>query len=428
MSLFKRNKIWWTDFSVNGVRYRLTLDTTDWRKAQNLEKDKIVDATAGKLAPASQQFARLAFCEAADRYLENRRLELSEKSSEKEEYLLVGPRKFFGAASLARIGAEDLISYRTERAKQGVTSTYINMEMGVIRRILKRAKRWHLVADDLKPLKERHRTGRALTPEQKMHLLKMAESKPEWQNARLAQAIALNTTMRGCEIKGLRWSDVNLIECTLKVGRNTTKTDAGERVIPLNANAMAAIVELYRRAQDDRKTQDGKTIEPEHYIFPACENNRVDPTRPQTSWRSAWRRLTRSVECPKCGLVQDPGDTCQNDECNADIRKIKSPTEGLRFHDLRHHAITELAESRASDQTIMAIAGHIDPKMLKLYSHVRTAAMRRAVDALTDGNAIKGYDTNHDTNDAPVTTDHPQVFEKMVGPWGLEPQTSTVSR
>jgi len=33
------------------------------------------------------------------------------------------------------------------------------------------------------------------------------------------------------------------------VGRATTKTDAGERDIPLNANAMAAIMELYRRAQ-----------------------------------------------------------------------------------------------------------------------------------------------------------------------------------
>jgi len=428
MSLFKRNKTWWTDFSVNGVRYRLTLDTTDWRKAQNLEKDKIADATAGKLAPASQQFARLAFCEAADRYLENRRLELSEKSSEKEEYLLVAPRKFFGAASLARVGAEDLIRYRTERAKQGVTSTYINMEMGVIRRILKRAKRWHLVADDIKPLKVRRGVGRALTPEQKARLLKMAETRTEWLNVKLAQILALNTTMRGCEIKGLRWSDVNLIERTLKVRRNTTKTDAGERVIPLNANAMTAIVELYRRAEDDRASQPNRSVEPEHYLFPACENNRIDPTRPQTSWRTAWRRLTRSVECPKCGFVQDPGETCQNDECKADIRNIKSPTDGLRFHDLRHHAITELAESRASDQTIMAIAGHIDPKMLKLYSHVRTAAMRRAVDALTDSNAMKGYDTNNYTNDVPVKTTLPQVFENMVGPWGLEPQTSTVSR
>jgi len=35
---------------------------------------------------------------------------------------------------------------------------------------------------------------------------------------------------------------------------------------------------------------------------------------------------------------------------------------GLRFHDLRHTAITDLAESQTSDQTIMAIAGHVSPE------------------------------------------------------------------
>src|SRR5215469_7839286 len=62
--------------------------------------------------------------------------------------------------------------------------------------------------------------------------------------------------------------------------------------------------------------------------FPACENGKIDPTRPQKSWRSAWRSLRKAA-----GL------------------------QHLRFHDLRHHAITELAESQASDQTVMAIAG-----------------------------------------------------------------------
>jgi integrase len=46
-------------------------------------------------------------------------------------------------------------------------------------------------------------------------------------------------------------------------------------------------------------------------------------------------------------------------ECKADLKKIKSQLAGLRFHDLRHHAITELAESLASDSTVMAIAGHL---------------------------------------------------------------------
>jgi len=218
------------------------------------------------------------------------------------------------------------------------------MEMGAVRRILKKAKRWHLIADELKPLRERRHAGRALTLEEKMRLLKIADSKPEWQNVRLAQTLALNTTMRGCEIKGLRWRDVDLIDRSLTVRRATTKTDAGERVIPLNPNAVAAIVELYRRAQTFGGT------EADHFVFPACENGRIDPRRSQTTWRTAWRRLTRAIYCPACGELQNPGEICHNTECKADIREVKSPTEELRFHDLRHHAITELAESQASDR------------------------------------------------------------------------------
>ena len=43
----------------------------------------------------------------------------------------------------------------------------------------------------------------------------------------------------------------------------------------------------------------------------------------------------------------------------------------LRPHDLRHHAITKLAESsESSEQTIMAIAGHVSREMLEHYSHI----------------------------------------------------------
>ena len=59
--------------------------------------------------------------------------------------------------------------------------------------------------------------------------------------------------------------------------------------------------------------------------------------------------------------------------------------KGLRFHDLRHHAITELAEFQASDSTIMAIAGHADPKVLAHYSHVPLEAKRKALDRLWAG-------------------------------------------
>jgi hypothetical protein len=62
---------------------------------------------------------------------------------------------------------------------------------------------------------------------------------------------------------------------------------------------------------------------------------------------------------------------------------IKSPLAGLRLHDLRHCAITKLAETQASDQTIMGIAGHVSREMLEHYSHVRIAAKRAALEAIS---------------------------------------------
>jgi hypothetical protein len=183
--------------------------------------------------------------------------------------------------------------------------------------------------------------------------------------------LALNTTMRSCELKGLRWRDINLMDRLLSVRRGFTKTQAGERTIPLNGDAWAAVRELWDRA----KALGGTS--PDHFVFPACENKRIDPTRPMKSWRSAWRNLTR-----RAGLA------------------------GLRFHDLRHHAITELSESNASEQTIMSIAGHVSRQMLEHYSHVRLDAKRSALEALgalsaraagTKGGEAIGHGTNHVT-------------------------------
>jgi integrase len=57
---------------------------------------------------------------------------------------------------------------------------------------------------------------------------------------------------------------------------------------------------------------------------------------------------------------------------------------GLRFHDLRHQAITELAERSQGDQTIMSIAGHVSQEMLNHYSHIRMESKRRALKTLEE--------------------------------------------
>ena len=93
---------------------------------------------------------------------------------------------------------------------------------------------------------------------------------------------------------------------------------------------------------------------------------------------------------------------------------------GLRFHDLRHHAITELAESQASDQTIMAIAGQVSSKMLAHYSHVRLEAKRHALDnalahrpaeTATEEGLGGGYGTKNVTNEPVEGKLNAQVIE-----------------
>ena len=416
MATYKRGDWWWSDFAVNGVRYRVPLDTTDWREALSKEKQKIAEAEAGKLTPSSQKYARLAFSEAVDRYLADRLARIQPKTAQAERERARQLKKYFGSTPVARISADSVLAYIAERKQAGMANGTINRDLDVLRGVLKRAKRWHMMADDIRPLAVGENVGRALAHDEKVRLLRVATSKPEWQNARLAAQLALNTTMRGCEIRGLRWRNIDLIERVLAVRRSTTKTKAGERIIPLNLDAWAVILELRERA----KLLFGAEPLPDWYVFPHAEGSaKPDPTKPMSGWRTAWRNLTRAIHCPTCGRLQKPGTTCRNNGCGAEITGVRSSTHGLRFHDLRHHAITELSESQTSDQTIMSIAGHVSPKMLAYYSHVRMDAKRKALDALSDRGSGRSYVTKNGTNSPDEDVPSSQLIERIGGRQGI---------
>lgn len=383
MALYKRNKIWHTDFFVDGQRYRQSLHTKDWRKAQADEKELIAQASQGNLTPKSTSFARQPFGQAADDYETARKLELSEASRAKEKQLLVQLRAYFKQEPLKAITAKQITEYRAWRAEQKVGPATLNAELGIVRRILKRARLWARVADDIRPLKEPSTIGKALNEEEKQRLIKTAATRPEWETAYLAAILVLNTTARGCELKGLQWSDVDLFARTLTIRKS--KTAAGQRIVPLTDVACSALGRLRTRAESFGP------IEPSHYVFAAFAPKftfsgkkvigynvtEFDPTKPLKSWRSAWRTLTKKAGLP-----------------------------GFRFHDLRHCAITQLAESGASDSTILAIAGHVSRRMLERYSHVRMEAKRKALEPLATSTKTAGYDTNSDTNTQLVNT-HP---------------------
>lgn len=127
--------------------------------------------------------------------------------------------------------------------------------------------------------------------------------------------------------------------------------------------------------------------EPEHYVFPICEHITIDPTRPQKSWRTAWRKLIAET-ARQAGRKAAQESLSARQGLRAAIAAWKRAAAlflGFRFHDLRHQAITEMAEAGVSDATLMAVSGHMSRRMLEHYSHVRMAAKRTVLDKLESG-------------------------------------------
>jgi integrase len=167
---------------------------------------------------------------------------------------------------------------------------------------------------------------------------------------RAALALLLNTGLRDKELREIRWEQIDLInKKALTVGKSKTEAGTG-RIIPLNETAFAALIE--HAAWYTRRFGECR---PEWYVFAFGKPLPKDPTRPMTSFKTAWTKV-----------------------------REKAGVKG-RWHDNRHTLATELAESGAGDEVIMSIAGHVSRAMLSRYSHVRMEAKRRALDQIAGG-------------------------------------------
>jgi integrase len=376
----KRGDWYHLDATIDGERYREPLNTTDWRIAGDRAKERIAEIKAGRVACASgKNFARLPFNVAIEVYQSERDGKVAERTMQFESERLNPLVRYFGDKTVRTFKAQDVFAYQQARAAE-VSGRTVNMETGVLRRILKKAKLFTVLMDYPAPFPEHeNEIGKALPKEEKLHLFRVAASRPVWMVAHCAAVLAANTTCRKVELRHLRWRDIDLFNRVMDINRS--KTAAGRRQITLNDDALAALARLRERAAI------AGPVEPEHYVFPACENGRIDPTKPQKTWRTAWRSLVREArkqagrEAARAALAAGQRIGC----AKANWRRAAAPFAGLRFHDLRHQAITELAEAGAQDSVIQSLAGHMSKRMLDHYSHIRRAAKRDATDKLSGG-------------------------------------------
>ena len=260
------------------------------------------------------------------------------KSTAKQLELVIGKKP------LNTISNSDLEHYQAERIAKGIRPSSVNTELSVARVALKRAGRWHKLAERFHPARvEAITPGQAITPEQQAHLLQVARSKRRWHEVADAIAIALTTGMRSGEIRLLQWKDVDLTSRTLTIRRS--KTPAGWRAIPLNNAAWEVLAARLRSA-----VKRG-AAEQEHYVFPGRKKTAV--RIPRGNFFTAFAAIRKAAGLPT-----------------------------FRFHDMRHTAITTMCEGGVPDWIIRSQVGHVDQRVLALYSHVRMSAMQQAADAL----------------------------------------------
>lgn len=269
-----------------------------------------------------------------------------------------------GDKMLVDVTEQTVKHYQDVRLRENTAPKSINEEVGFLLRRMDTAGdvlRVRLRKKNLLKLKTRARIAKPFTPEEKTRLMDAA-AKARSPHLYPALMLALNTGMRGAEMKNLTWAQIDFGKRYLCVGRS--KIEAGEgRTIPLNSvlyDAIASYAEWYRLCFGE--------LRPEWYVFPYGKPRPNDPARPVTTLKTAWHNLRR-----------------------------KAGVQG-RWHDNRRTLITDLAESGASDQTITDIAGHVSKQMLRHYSHIRMEAKRAALESIQSKpprRAVKKSRTTH---------------------------------
>jgi integrase len=130
-------------------------------------------------------------------------------------------------------------------------------------------------------------------------------------------------------------------------------------------------------------TWNGKDIPPELLELPAGRYV-VEPVEEEVPVLTAEEEagIEAALESYRKGRVVDPKRAREIIDTAWRALRDAAGLQRLRFHDLRHTAITELAELGVADHVLESITGHLSRRMLEHYSHIRIDAKRQALDAL----------------------------------------------
>ena len=251
-----------------------------------------------------------------------------------------------GALALSAITSKRVADFRDARTKAGLSASTVRKEINLLSKLVDLAgKEWGIAlaanpcAMVTKPT-ENNARSRRLSPGEERYLLAACKG-----STALLVRLALETAARLGELLALQWSDVDLQRRVILLrgidGRGTKSGD-DVRAVPLSSAAVSVFDELSKLP----RSIDGRVF----YQWKASD-----------SFSKTWvRAVARAralyvADCGKAGKEPDAAFLAD-----------------LRFHDLRHEAVSRLFERGVFDaMEVASISGHKTLQMLKRYTHLR---------------------------------------------------------
>ena len=310
----KRGKSWNAQVRISGWR---TFTKTFPRKSDAVLWSKSLEKKLRSSSLPETNIKNLKLKDLLKRYAAE--ISPAHKGAESEIYRLNAiSRCWLGSIKVVNLTKHHFIQFRDDRLNVVSTGT-AKTDLMLIKRVLKvSVTKWgygipnNPINDIELPQSSKPRTRR-LIDDEFATLMKNASSQ---KNKYIAPIIefAVETGMRRSEILGLKWQNIDLETGIISIYDTKNGED---RRIPIMKNTVRVIESISKQTE---------------YLFPITANN----------VRLAWVRA-----------------------------KKMSNIQNLRFHDLRHEAISRYFEMGLSVAEVALISGHKDIRQLFRYTHLK---------------------------------------------------------
>jgi integrase len=326
--IFKRGSTYWIAFYHRGKEHRESSQSDNESVARKLLKQRIGEATQGKLIGAKQE--RVTFDDLAQGLLADYQIN-GRRSMRSARLSISHLRKFFGFDRAIDITANRIKAYAVDRQETDAANASINRELAALRRMFTLAVQdGRLTSAPYVPTLEEDNTRQGFLDHGAF--ISLRNKLPPYLQDPIT--FLYFSGWRLSEMKALEWRDVDLVGKIARLRPEISKSKDG-RVLPLAGE----LLQVMERAQARRQ--------------PNCLFVFHRDGEPIGDFRKAWM-----TACKGAGL------------------------QPILVHDLRRTAVRNMVRAGIPDRVAMALSGHKTRSVFDRYNIVSETDLVTAAERL----------------------------------------------